>query len=110
MSVRRGSLGLPAIASASAAAAKTTAAAAITAAAAAGSTAALRAGLSFVQLDGATVDVLAVKGGDSGSRLFVIRHLHESETAGTPGLSILNDPDGRYFTELCEIRPDAFLG
>jgi hypothetical protein len=109
MSVRRGSLGLPAIASASAAAAAT-ATIATAAAAAAGSTAALRAGLSFVQLDGATVDVLAVKGGDSGSRLFVIRHLHESETAGTPGLSILNDPDGRYFTELCEIRPDAFLG
>jgi len=107
MSVRRGSLGLPAIASASAAAATIATAAAT---AAAGSTAALRAGLSFVQLDGATVDVLAVKGGDSSSRLFVIRHLHESETAGTPGLSILNDPDGRNFTKLSEICPDAFLG
>jgi hypothetical protein len=97
-----------AAATAEAAAAATTFAAAATAAGTA-ATAAF-ALLSFVDLNGASIELLAVHALHGVHRIFRIGKRDETEPAGAVGLTILDHLGLNHFTELLKRTPEPLVG
>lgn len=66
-------------------------------------------GASFVAGDPAARDFLLIQTFNGSLRLAVVRHLHESETAGAPRFAIDNDADASDLTILTKRLLDFVL-
>jgi hypothetical protein len=64
----------------------------------------------FVHIDLPAANIGAVESRNSALRLAVIRHLHESETARTPGIAIRNKADAFHRTVRFEQSPNTRFG
>jgi len=71
--------------------------------------AALILGPSFVDDEGATIELLTIQSIDGGRRVVFLRHRHETETTGAASITIGDDSDFFDFTVLAKEVSERFL-